>query len=238
MPPPAAPPPHRTPSPNADPRLEVIAAGPPTANTGTLQSYAKNGSFFFIPKTGWTGTTVFPYTITDVDTGLNASANVYITIVPPITAVDDSYTGTYNQDYTPPEGNLTLVNDVSISPAPQLEVISAGPLISGSGSLVAWYPNGSFVFRPTTGWSGELRGGRGRPRRLPDCRSPGGVQASPGPIAPWPAPSPAPAHTRPSQTRHRLGSVPLLDRRPFPAQRRQRERPGHGRDLAAAAGQE
>jgi hypothetical protein len=146
------------PSPNANPQLEIVAAGTPTSGTGTLLSWAKNGSFVFQPNTGWSGTTMFPYTVTDVGTGLNASAKVYITIVPPVRAVDDSYIGMYDEDYSPPASQLILLNDGSDSPTPQLEVVAAGPLASGSGVLVSWSSNGSFVFRPTSTWNGEWSG--------------------------------------------------------------------------------
>jgi len=45
--------------------------------------------------------------------------------------------------------------DSSPNADPQLEVIWVGPLVSGTGSLVSWDKNGSFVFEPATGWSGE-----------------------------------------------------------------------------------
>jgi hypothetical protein len=130
--------------------------GPPTSGTGILLSWDKNGSFVFQPKTGWSGTTALPYTVTDAGTGINASAVVYITIgAAPIRAADDSYIGVLNEDYSPPNSKLILLNDASDSPAPLLEVVAAGPLLSGSGLLVSWSSDGSFVFRPTNGWNGE-----------------------------------------------------------------------------------
>ncbi len=146
---------------NPSPRLEVVWAGfIVVPSNGVLTSYERNGTFVFTPTIGWSGTASFPYTITDMVNGQNASAIVYITIPPPgstcVQAVDDYYTGLYNQPYSPPSGSLILGNDTSCNPTPQLEVVAAGPITIGSGNLISWSPNGSFVFTPTQGWSGRF----------------------------------------------------------------------------------
>jgi hypothetical protein len=137
--------------------IEVISIGTPDPSHGSIVDWKPNGTFTFRPATDWTGTTVFPYTITDVGTGLSATANIYITVVIGLTASNDSYIGLYDQDYSPPADNPIVLNDVSNSSTPDLQVVWAGNPTPDTGTLVSWDGAGSFVFRPKQGWSGELR---------------------------------------------------------------------------------
>ncbi len=143
------------------PQLQVVGVGSPTPGSGTITSWTPTGSFVFTPTSGWSGTAAFPYTITDKSNGLNATANVYITIPSTtqscVVAFDDYYTGVYNQPYSPPAGSLILVNDSSCSQSPQLVVVSSGSVTAGTGVLTSWTPTGSFVFTPTTNWFGSAR---------------------------------------------------------------------------------
>lgn len=100
------------------------------------------------------GTAFFPYTTTDWANGLNASAYVHITIVPPpviLSAGNDSYVGDYNRQF-----NLTnttiLANDNSSSLNPQLEVVWVGN--STDGDVVGWDKNGTFQWMPPPNWTG------------------------------------------------------------------------------------
>lgn len=106
------------------------------------------------------GTAVFPYTITDAGTGLNASAYVHITIMPPagaLPATDDYYVGVYN---TPRLVNATegiLRND---GPGPTNgtlvvhRIITAPPTADGNVTQLH-NATGSFVFTPARGFSGN-----------------------------------------------------------------------------------
>jgi len=140
------------------PQLEVVWAGYVSVGSGVLTSWSPNGSFIFTPTADWSGTTVFPYRIVDRANGLNATAYVHITILPPnqscVVAMNNSYTGVYNTPFSPSTGQLILANDDSCSQSPQLEVVAAGPVSVGSGVLTSWSPNGSFIFTPTADWSG------------------------------------------------------------------------------------
>jgi hypothetical protein len=133
----------------------VTSIGAPDPGHGSIVDWSPNGTFTFRPVTDWTGTTMFPYTLTDVGTGLTATANIHITVVVGLTAVNDSFIGVYNQDYSPPTDNRILLNDVSNSSTPALEVLWSGDPTPGSGTLVSWNSAGSFVFRPVQGWYGE-----------------------------------------------------------------------------------
>jgi hypothetical protein len=117
---------------NALAQLEVVSATQPSS--GTLTSWSPNGSFVFTPDQDWFGTTVFKYTITDADTGLQAEAFVHINITGPLpvpgtppVAVNDVYrcpsqvlcTPTRSvtaNDNSPMGGNLsvTLVSGPSV----------------------------------------------------------------------------------------------------------------------------
>lgn len=100
---------------------------------------------------------MFPYTITDVGTGLNASAFVHIVIPAPVAllAVNNSFVGEFNTPYTPGSTSLIVLDDASNNDNPQLEVVDVGAPTPGSGSITSWDKNGSFVFEPTPGWSGR-----------------------------------------------------------------------------------
>jgi len=102
---------------------------------------------------------VFPYTITDEGTGLNATAYVHITIPPPalLPAVDDYYVGVYN---TPRVVNVSegiLRND---GPGPTNGTLTAPRVLTppptAHGNVTGLNSTtGGFVFTPTRGFSGN-----------------------------------------------------------------------------------
>lgn len=89
---------------------------------------------------------MFPYTITDADTGLNASAvaSILITSLPPPVAVDDAYLCNANEPCSTLAPGV-LVNDSSRSNG-TLSVVDV-PVLPAQGSVVV-DANGSFVYTP------------------------------------------------------------------------------------------
>jgi hypothetical protein len=101
------------------------------------------------PTPRWTppGTAVFPYTITDAGTALNATANVHVTIPtpsPPV-AVNDAYTCTYGNQCSPPTPQSILDNDASTAGgALTVDQVVTPPLVGA----VTVTPSGSFTYTP------------------------------------------------------------------------------------------
>jgi hypothetical protein len=126
-------------------QLDVTSVGTPSVGTVTVQP---NGTFVFTPPTlSWFGTAVFPYTITDRSTGLNATAYASITVAPsgPV-AVDDAYTCYYNAPCSPPGGAPgILANDTSPSGG---TLTVTGVVTPPSFGTVTVDANGTFVYTP------------------------------------------------------------------------------------------
>ncbi len=99
---------------------------------GTVEIDA-NGNMTFVPNPGYTGTAVFPYTISD---GTNtATANVTVTIDPaPITATDDAYTTPVDT----PVAITPLVNDTAGATITEIN----GVALTGNAQSIP-VPNGT-----------------------------------------------------------------------------------------------
>jgi hypothetical protein len=142
---------------NADPQLEVVAAGPPSA--GTLSEWHPNGSFVWTPDTDWWGTAEFPYTVTDVGTGLNTTAYVSITVAEPgaLVAADDYYVGAYNTPRTIGAGEAILLNDGPSPTNATLFIVNVVAGVPASDGVVSALNNatGTFVFTPVRGFTGN-----------------------------------------------------------------------------------
>lgn len=123
--------------------------------------------------------------VTDRSVRVNGTGIVVITIgkcngpIDPdnstLVAVEDRYTSQCNATLTPSLGRLLTDNDVSSAPSPALSVTSVTP--ASVGSIVAFYPNGSFIYTPPADFSGEGGCRTRRParaaarRRAPLCLS-------------------------------------------------------------------
>lgn len=113
----------------------------PTHGTVTL---ARDGSYVYTPKAGFSGTDAFTYTATDGE-GQTRTGTVTITVLP--TAVDDAAS-------TPADTALTvdapgvLGNDLGTG----LRVTSTGPAAHGTVTID---PSGRLVYTPTAGYSGK-----------------------------------------------------------------------------------
>lgn len=103
------------------------------------------------------GTTSFCTNVTD-GTGQYTYACATITRLPCPAAANDTYTGVYNQMFSPATGDDTvLVNDnVSCDASAVKALVWVGT--PDFGTVTAWYPNGSFVYQPPPFFSGEEPG--------------------------------------------------------------------------------
>jgi hypothetical protein len=110
---------------------------------GTVE-LARDGSYVYTPKAGFSGTDVFTYTATDGE-GQTRTGTVTLTVLP--TAVDDAAS-------TPADTTLTVAapgvlgNDLGTG----LHVTSAGLAAHGTVTID---PSGRLVYAPTEGFSGQ-----------------------------------------------------------------------------------
>jgi hypothetical protein len=126
-------------------RLDIVAFGTPSVGTVTFQP---NGTFVFTPPSlTWFGTAVFPYTITDSSTGLNATAYAHVTVAPPVpVAVDDAYSCPYNAPCSPPGGAPGILSNDTSPSGGTLTV--TGVVTPPNVGTVTVDANGTFVYTP------------------------------------------------------------------------------------------
>ncbi len=119
---------------------------------GTLSLQA-NGSLSYAPNSNFAGTDSFTYRVTDEDGG-ESTATATINVRPindqPV-ANDDSYIALEDTEFEVMIENGVLNNDTDIEDNPLTAVISQNPT-NGSVTLNS---DGSFVYTPTGGFSGE-----------------------------------------------------------------------------------
>ncbi len=110
-----------------------------------------NGSFTYLPATGYFGSDSFSY---HVNNGTLDSAPVTVNltineVIPPPVAVADSYSVNKNSSIVVPAAGV-LSNDADPRGRPFTAVLNAGPT-HGTLNLTA---NGAFTYTPTTGYTG------------------------------------------------------------------------------------
>lgn len=137
---------------DSDPDNNPITTSAPWAVSNGSVTLNPNGSFVFIPTTGFTGTASFRYRVTD-DVSLESNeALVTITVNPeaPV-AVNDTYHALRNTVLNvQPAGILT--NDTANSTNPLTITVVSQPT---SGSVVV-QPNGSFAYTPANNFLGTV----------------------------------------------------------------------------------
>lgn len=130
--------------------LTAVLDTPPSNGSLTL---APSGAVIYTPTTNFTGTDSFTYHAFD---GLDDSnvATVLIDVVegnaPPV-AISNTYTTTRDISLTVPPPGI-LVNDTDPNDDPLTAVLETA---STTGSLTL-NPDGSFIFTPTLGFTGEV----------------------------------------------------------------------------------
>ncbi|GAA4451131.1 Ig-like domain-containing protein [Novipirellula rosea] len=136
--------------------------------TGGTVNYNPNGTFSFVPNSGFVGTTNFNYTISD-GVGGESTATVQVSVigpgagnVPPV-AVDDSYTTDEDTQLIVPAATGLLLND-SDSDLDTLTAVLLSNPTKGSVSVLA---DGAFTYTPFANLNGpdsftyRLSDGRG-----------------------------------------------------------------------------
>ncbi|XGV98850.1 MAG: Ig-like domain-containing protein [Leptolyngbya sp. BL-A-14] len=119
----------------------------PTHGSLTLNS---NGTFTYIPTTGYTGTDSFTYVTTDASGAAPSTATVSLTVnavAQSPTAVADTFTLSQNSTFT--TGNV-LANDTDPNGLSLTAQLGSAPT---HGSLTL-NSNGTFTYIPTTGYTG------------------------------------------------------------------------------------
>ena len=123
----------------------LTAALNTTAAHGTV-TLASDGSYTYVPETGFSGTDTFTYRATDGAGQRTAPVQVTITVTP--TAVDDAYTVPYQTRTSVAAAQGVLANDIGS------QTTAAGPLSGPTHGTVSVARDGSFVYTPADGYSG------------------------------------------------------------------------------------
>ncbi len=119
-----------------------------TAQGGTVTLNA-DGSFSYTPKTDFTGTDSFTYTVTNA--AGSDSATVSIAVEAPPVANDDTYDAVQDTTLTIAAPGV-LGNDTGF-PAPTATPIASGA--TAQGGTVTLNADGSFSYTPPTGFTGD-----------------------------------------------------------------------------------
>lgn len=131
--------------------LFAIAGGVRPSN-GTLLSFSNNGSFTYVPNTGFTGVDSFTYQASD---NVSTSAPVTVTITvannaPPV-AQADAYDVNPNTTLTVPRTLGLLANDTDPNVS---QPLSASVVTSPTKGVLSLNADGSFTYTPNAGASG------------------------------------------------------------------------------------
>ena len=121
-----------------------------TTSHGNLNLFT-DGSFQYVPTTGYYGTDTFTYQAND---GITDSpvTTVTITVDAPPVGVSDSYVAIRNQSLSVNASNGVLTNDTDIDTAHG--GISASLISNAGHGTVTLYNDGSFVYAPADGYYG------------------------------------------------------------------------------------
>ncbi|HET8696649.1 MAG TPA: Ig-like domain-containing protein, partial [Gammaproteobacteria bacterium] len=120
---------------------------------GTLALNA-NGSFIYMPDANFNGPDTFTYRANDgTANGNNATVTINVSTGndPPV-AVNDSYSTNENTPLTVNAMNGVLANDTDLEGDP----LTTALVVNVSSGILLLSPNGSFVFTPAVGFSGNV----------------------------------------------------------------------------------
>nr|WP_275066890.1 tandem-95 repeat protein [Achromobacter spanius] len=147
----------------------AVVVGTPVAVANGLVTLRANGTLDFAPSTNYNGTTTFTYTVTSG--GVTETANVTVNVtavndspVVPAVAVslplgggglEVSADGGLLAGASDVDGDPLRVTEVSVDGVPGSTPAGSPLAIPGGGTLLV-RPDGSYVFTPSTGFTGEL----------------------------------------------------------------------------------
>ncbi len=122
---------------------------PVPGGQGVVTGFDPATSTFTYDPQGFTGTTTFTYQVCQPAPATPVCSPATVTIVVP-GAVDDSYA---TQPNTPVSGAVAGNDATNVDPK---GFVQTGPLSNPAAGAVVFNPDGTFVFTPTTGFSGTV----------------------------------------------------------------------------------
>lgn len=135
--------------PSGNPHTFTLVSGGSAAANGTL-TFNPDGTFTYVPNTGFSGTVSFTYQVCNGVTPVNQCDTAVATIVvlPPPVAVNDNAVTPIN---TPVSGNLSS-NDNLPSGGTYTYTVATPP--NPAEGTVTINPDGTYTFTPATGFTG------------------------------------------------------------------------------------
>jgi ELWxxDGT repeat protein/VCBS repeat-containing protein len=136
------------------PALSAVAGVKTTTNNGTVTLNA-DGSFFYTPGIGFTGTDTFTYQATDsIDTSSLATVTIAVSAnLLPIAQDDSGYRAVANSPFSISGAASVLNNDSDGGDGPALNAVSGVKTTTNSGT-VTMSVDGSFTYTPRANFIG------------------------------------------------------------------------------------
>ena len=138
--------------PNAD---NIIVSNYFSPANGTLTSIVTNGSFIYVPATGFTGTDSFQYIVQDENGNFSTAVTVFIDVVESFNRIPNGGEDFYSTEAETPlviAAPGLLFND---SDPEGDDIIVSNYFAPPNGTLTSIVTNGSFTYVPGPGFTGD-----------------------------------------------------------------------------------
>ncbi len=139
-------------NPNAD---NIIVSNYFSPANGTLTSIVTNGSFIYVPATGFTGTDSFQYIVQDENGNFSTAVTVFIDVVESFNRIPNGGEDFYSTEAETPlviAAPGLLFND---SDPEGDDIIVSNYFAPPNGTLTSIVTNGSFTYVPGPGFTGD-----------------------------------------------------------------------------------
>lgn len=137
---------------DSDSPLSAELVTSPAAATGTL-TFNTDGSFVFVPATGYVGTVTFTYRLCSSCTPALVTINVGANNLPPVAVNDGPYTVNEDSVLNIPAANGVLANDTDPN-EPAGATLAAILVTDVTHGRLTLRPDGSFSYTPDADYSG------------------------------------------------------------------------------------